>query len=462
MDGSVTRIDGRVEALLNGVLSGWAWNPAHPAERVVVAAWVDGVLVAQDTADALVGGLASRGIGDGHYAFSLQLPLALADGGAHELSVHAGATGAPLPHLPSWAGGGVGAWKTTRFSYASEPVNRPLLRDPVEDAFPPVMVEDDPATAAVAGKAGWLFGIDDSDVQLDDGIAEDALNALNAFIDRLDDDARRLRALGFPYVVAVAPSKLATYPELISKERRARVTRRGNVLVRLARERDHIDVLDLLPPLRDAKADGALFLRRDPGWNARGAYFAHRAILKRAALAVAKLSPMSLGDATFARSLAPTRNSLDGLNRFALRNGDLVPCAARPGRADHPDEADAAALRSLRVPAGEHLALPDGPPARVYEREDDSSLPRVLLMGDPCIDELVPWIAEAASRLVVLPTRTAALEQIELESPDVVLHVLDERRLPPVCAALSAVTRSRRRAAGPASDPLADARASLT
>lgn len=91
--------------------------------------------------------------------------------------------------------------------------------------------------------------------------------------------------------------------------------------------------------------------------------------------------------------------------------------------------ADPATLESLRMPAEAHLEIAGLPAPRVYKRDVAGDIPRVLLLGHPVIHELTPWIADTTSRLVVLSTPEPPLEQIELELPELVLHVLDERLL---------------------------------
>jgi hypothetical protein len=86
-------------------------------------------------------------------------------------------------------------------------------------------------------------------------------------------------------------------------------------------------------------------------------------------------------------------------------------------------------VQAIPVPAGTHLEIPGLPEPRVYQRNDATDVPRAILLGHPVIQALTPWIAETTSRLLVLSTPQAPLEQIELELPHVVLQVLEERLL---------------------------------
>ena len=90
---------------------------------------------------------------------------------------------------------------------------------------------------------------------------------------------------------------------------------------------------------------------------------------------------------------------------------------------------DAAALVAQRMPAPQHIEVPGGRAPLLYELPKDAEQPRIGLVGHPCALPLVPWLAERSRRLVVFQTAMPPLEPLELEYPDVVLHVLDERLL---------------------------------
>jgi hypothetical protein len=288
------------------------------------------------------------------------------------------------------------------------------------------------ASLAVAGYDGWLFGLGEEDVvRLGGEEVPRAGDAVSALAESLEATAQALHALGIRYVAAIAPAKLAVHRELAPRRLASSVGRRHVVaLTRVARELQHLDVLDLLRPLRDGLAHGALFHARDDGLNARGAFLAQRALLKHAGLAAEGLLPLPLERAKFAPDPAVARRELEGLPVATFERGRLVPCARPPGGdGDGADVPDAAELQALRMPAPAHLELPGDTVPRVYENAAAEGVPRVLLVGDPVIDALAPWIAEATARLVVVPTATAPLEQIELEMPRVVLHVLEERLL---------------------------------
>lgn len=72
------KLQGRVDALENGRLHGWAWDAANPGDRMTIHVMHDGARVLSKVADAPRIDLRRNGIGDGAYAFDLELPQAAA------------------------------------------------------------------------------------------------------------------------------------------------------------------------------------------------------------------------------------------------------------------------------------------------------------------------------------------------------------------------------------------------
>ncbi len=366
------RVEGRVESIADGVAVGWAWAPDDPKTRLRAAVRVDGTRVAMGKANRPAPGLATMGIGDGRHAFAIELPAELDDGGLHLLAVRC--AGTELPFISDWNATGAGVWGETRFVARRK------------DALAIASIPDDAPEPPGPG----------------------APLSVASLSEPLEKIAGALHELQVRYLVAVVPPKPAVHRELAPAPPPGDHEQRHAVaLVRAARDLEHLEVLDLLPALRDATAHGELFYARDDGLNARGAFFAHRALLKHAGLSTRGLIPLSLERASF----APKR---------VMRSSDLE---------EPPMVADAAALESLRMPAEAHLEIANLPAPRVYKRDVADEIPRVVLLGHPVIHELTPWIADTTSRLVVLSTHEPPLEQIELELPDLVLHVLDERLL---------------------------------
>jgi SGNH hydrolase-like domain, acetyltransferase AlgX len=88
-------VQGRVERVRDGVVEGWAWDPAARELRVELSVLLDGREVGATVAELPRPSLAAAGIGDGQHAFRFVLPETLARPGQHSLRV--AFRGAALP-----------------------------------------------------------------------------------------------------------------------------------------------------------------------------------------------------------------------------------------------------------------------------------------------------------------------------------------------------------------------------
>lgn len=66
-------ISGRVDAIVERRVLGWAWHPGHPQERLQIECTISGRKVASFTADQARIDLKRNGIGDGSHAFDFEL-----------------------------------------------------------------------------------------------------------------------------------------------------------------------------------------------------------------------------------------------------------------------------------------------------------------------------------------------------------------------------------------------------
>ena len=69
-----SQIQGRLDAIEGRRVFGWVWDRGRPSERLLVRVLLDGRMVASATADRPRIDLRRAGIGDGGYAFEVELP----------------------------------------------------------------------------------------------------------------------------------------------------------------------------------------------------------------------------------------------------------------------------------------------------------------------------------------------------------------------------------------------------
>ncbi len=399
-------VDGRVEGTPDGVVTGWAWNPADPEERVRITVWVNGRPVASGPADQRAPGLKKVGIGDGRHAFAIPLPEELRDQQPLRVAVRADGAVERLPLLENWSETGAeSVWSGVELV----PDEGPLPTPPIEDDPPPPAPE--PATSALTGRDGWLFGLTSAEAE--------RLQRLRSLAEELQGAAALLEQLAIRYVVAVVPAKLAVHPEMATVAS-ADMPRCARELEALARDSDSLEILDLLGVLQDARRHGPLFHPREERLSALGAFHVTRALVKRAGPIPPGLRPLPLSSMALAPTLETPGEALEDLPQIG---------APDSGSAGVLEGIDAASLRALRMPAASHLEVEGLPAPRVYEQPGAEDLARAALVGDPVIHTIAPWLAESTARIVILESRRAPLVPIELEHPAVVFHVLDERRI---------------------------------
>ncbi|MCZ4089247.1 hypothetical protein [Sinorhizobium psoraleae] len=69
---------GRVDAIDQGRVYGWAFDPGAPDKRLIIRVLLDGSVIAEATADRNRPDLKRNGIGDGNHAFEIALPETVA------------------------------------------------------------------------------------------------------------------------------------------------------------------------------------------------------------------------------------------------------------------------------------------------------------------------------------------------------------------------------------------------
>jgi hypothetical protein len=265
----------------------------------------------------------------------------------------------------------------------------------------------------ILGRDGWLFYAGDGgseDIASSTPFTPQELETWRATLQHTYD---WLQARGIAYVFVLAPDKHAVYPEeLPNSVRRVGDETRTDTLVRYLREHSTVPVLDLRPPLLDAKAHERVYHRTDTHWNDRGAYVAYAAIVE--ALRVA--GPPAARDSFDAPSVV-----VPGL--------DLAGMLGVTGATTEED----LPLRP-RVPRRARIVEPRHPDARLMDARDvteqaDASRPRAVVFRDSFGSALIPFLSEHFSRAVYLWQYNFDPDVVRAEHPDVVIQEWVGRRL---------------------------------
>ncbi len=411
--------DGRIEAVSDGRLIGWAVDLAEPDRRLSLDVFIDNKLVRKVLADQPRADLLARGIGDGAHGFRVELPRHVLDGRRHYVGVAARGVGFGLPAGGSFGERCVSAPDGSRFE---------MMR---LDPLPP----DLPTPRVLEGEDGWAFLCDDANGNLDQllGDLRFSESDLRDYREILEFNHHRLERLGIPYFFAIAPAKEAIHPErLPSTTPPVNAPETARQLLDALRDTP-VQTIDLHAPLREAALAGQdLYYRRDAHWTYEGALLATQALLADigdAGVAVRALATEKLAwlDERFVGDLAekPT---------VALVEGRLEPVSpqvpAGSEEADRRPALDSLGLRKLEVPA--HLAVSETRESIVLENHREPGAPRAIVYRDSSARWMLPFLAAACSWSAWLWKPTLDFELIERERPDFVVQIVTERFLPRV------------------------------
>jgi hypothetical protein len=110
-------------------------------------------------------------------------------------------------------------------------------------------------------------------------------------------------------------------------------------------------------------------------------------------------------------------------------DGDRLHSVESAFHGEEAVEADAGHLTAQRMPVERHLVSGGGIHVRLLALPEPDAGPRISVIGDAASVPLLPWLAESATRLTFFWTSTPPMEPVELELPNVVLHLIRYRDL---------------------------------
>ena len=273
------------------------------------------------------------------------------------------------------------------------------------------------------GRDGWYYWLGEDGKSLDRhyrGTVPVPQAEIEATARELERRRAWLASLGIAYVVMVVPDKFTIYPENLPAWVAA-----SPLATPLDRLRDavattgKVDLIDLRPALRAAKARERVYYKTDSHWNFNGAVVGYEALMRAVQHALsAKTSPGFVP--------APRPAHTPGVDYYS---GDLTVMLGLPGKIREDDVAplakvlaDAGSRCARRVDKGEY-------PGFEFFVCDRPELPRAVVLRDSMAIPLIPLLSENFSRVVYVSSRKLDRALIERERPDIVIEELVERSL---------------------------------
>jgi hypothetical protein len=401
--------DGRLQGVGNGHALGWCWQPGAPRERTQIAIAIDGEIVAEGVADIARPDLPE--CGDGAHGFLIALPDALKAPGRHRVLALAGPEKIPITVTSSF-------WhKADSDNGWSDVVFEPGEPPPHSASIAIVPKPPLPAELQAVVSEGWLF-----DAREFTDSAPPSSTDLDAIVSALTSTAKTCSLAGLNYIPVIVPAKRHATSPTPPLDR----TWAAEVQARLC-DVDELELIDLLPILLDAARHGPLYHRTDADWNDRGAFFVARALLEQARKWDQSLHAPTLADLHL-RAVEGYRGALSDVPKLELLGNELVLCEPDV-ETERGVVVDASRLHALRMPVETHLAEAGSTHLRVYATTDWREDARLAIVGDSAALSLVVWLAEQTRRTTFFWSDALPLNQLELELPPVVFHLIREADL---------------------------------
>lgn len=280
-----------------------------------------------------------------------------------------------------------------------------------------------PAPNVMIGRDGWLYFLGEDGKSLEQhyrGTLPIGDAEIAAVVGELKRRQQFLASLGIAHVVTIVPDKFTIYPEHLPRWVGAPKTPTPMERLIAALKADGtVRVVDLGPPLREAKARHRLYYASDSHWNLLGAAVGYDAIMREvqralppgtlAAIAPAAMPPYAPGVDFYAGDLA---RQVGFSPRY--REPDYAPFAKLLG--------DPGARCGRRADTGADEAFEIYACAR-------SGLPRAIVYRDSMAIPLIPLLSENFSRVVYVSSQRLDPALILREKPDIVIEEMVERTL---------------------------------
>ena len=292
----------------------------------------------------------------------------------------------------------------------------------------------DSPDSVLTGRDGWLFLLRDT-VDYPERLPLPAdlcgrnpftRPQLEAWVDALGENRRRVEALGSRYVLMIVPNKQSVHGEYLpDRVRCRRAPRRFDQLSEALAAQPGFPLLSLDREFSARAARGEqLWFRTDTHWDATGAALGYRILMQHVEQALGRELPDAID--TGAVRVKSLSGSGWGLARMLGRVRESRESATVI-------EAIDPRARSMGNELPAHARGPLRPPERF--RQEDDTLPTVLTLHDSFFGQrFKSLMAESFSRADFVwhrgnPLLGADLDLVRELQPDVVVHEMVERNL---------------------------------
>lgn len=270
------------------------------------------------------------------------------------------------------------------------------------------------------GRDQWLFYVGNRAVDYHLGTELLSVKQLRKWQELLEKRRDWLAQRGIKYLFVVPPNKESIYPEYLPEwANKAGAATELDQLLAHMRAHSTVEILDLRPPLIEARKRGRIYQITDTHWNYIGAFAGYREIILALAKQLPGLEPLGI-EAFEPRSAQRPGGDLARMlaQEQAMPEKELVTLAPRPYLPKLEVKSDPAILPKKWVPEEEPLSI-----------ENPSQKYKAVVFRDSFCDFLTPFLGYNFKRIVFIWQRPWDLSVIEHEKPDVVIDEMLERYL---------------------------------
>jgi hypothetical protein len=319
-----------------------------------------------------------------------------------------------LAPMPSWPltvralaefPSGFGLYFNDHFGF-----RRPLIR--VQALVKVRWLGESVSPQVIVGKDGWLFFNANYEQSLSQSGSDRLFTSeqLARWQQALEVRHDWLAQRGIRYLFVIAPEKQSIYPEYLPAGTPSHQKSRLDQLVTYLKENSQLEILDLRPPLLEAKRTRRVYLKTDTHWNTMGALVACQAIVRKLANDFPEMKPLQESDCVTSTITFSTGD----LGRMLGLSGSFV------------EEVEDLQLRD---PGFVVQTEPNGTPPTRVSNHRDHHLPRLLAFCDSFSGRLSQFLSQYFSRAVYRRQFYFDPGQVELEQPQVVMQEIVERYL---------------------------------
>lgn len=267
-----------------------------------------------------------------------------------------------------------------------------------------------PQPKAIQGKDDWLFLDNDSNrvIQQITGDLIFSDRRLQQWQFVLETRYLWLREKGIPYFFLIAPNKECVYPEYLPEGVHLSSARCINQLSQHLQAHSFFKIIYPLPELAAAKAGMLVYRKQDTHWNAFGAFTAYQSLT----LEIAKLRQIFILQPEVLRFFE-CQKAGDLGTKLGIRQETTIDVEFLQGKI-------ATCVFNNQVRNQGNLMIFEHP---------DRTLPKAVFFRDSFASDLLPFLAESFSKLVVAWQPNLDYILIQQEQPDLVISQQIERYL---------------------------------